>query len=180
MRTARFFVLRGSPPRARRVARVATMRPCPSPPPCTDRTAYVSLMTSHTTSIGPSTFMARNGSFGSSLSARHSKQVQLRRESPVAVVAKPSAPSRCGQAQGTHGTLFAACWWCCVCQKKTRSVMTVDLIWVQNCLSTDATSKCHVTRQNCDSFRMNGAAIGIFKEVNKNHFSCLLKGKHSK
>ena len=47
------------------------------PPPCTDGTGYVSLMTSHSKRIGPSTFMARNNSFGSSLVAKHAKQVQL-------------------------------------------------------------------------------------------------------
>jgi hypothetical protein len=51
--------------------------PAPPPAPCTDRTGYVSLMTSHVQRIGPSTFMARNGSFGSSVAKRHEKQVQL-------------------------------------------------------------------------------------------------------
>lgn len=53
------------------------MAPRAAPPLCTDGTGYVTLMTSHSTSIGPSTFMARNGTFGASLAARHAKQVQL-------------------------------------------------------------------------------------------------------
>lgn len=46
--------------------------------PCADGTAYVSLLTSHAMSVGQTTQMARNGSlFGSSMAARHAKQVQM-------------------------------------------------------------------------------------------------------
>lgn len=50
----------------------------PSAAPCTDRTAYVSLMTSHSQTVGQTTQMARNNSlFGTSMAARHAKQVQM-------------------------------------------------------------------------------------------------------
>ena len=46
-----------------------------SPPPCTDRTAYVTVMTAHNQTVGPSTYLG--GKKGGSVSARHSQQVQL-------------------------------------------------------------------------------------------------------
>ena len=48
----------------------------PEVPRCTDKTAYVTLMASHQSTVGPSTFLAKNGSFAT-VEAKHARQVQL-------------------------------------------------------------------------------------------------------
>lgn len=48
-----------------------------APPACDDNTAYVALTTSHKKRIGKGTFMAKSGSFGASLAAKHTRQVEL-------------------------------------------------------------------------------------------------------